>query len=160
MGSRWHTRKADVFDLESLRRRAIRARVWNSVDPLHRAAVGVVRELIRRGDFALIARIKRSSRVMAMIETVQQGILRVLQSVGGVSFRVRAVLVGARIVCEKIVAYQKSGVFKWAPWVKQWLKDRETLYFLGSNYIGWAQIRDECREMRWGCGNGGRRISD
>jgi len=128
----------EISELETLRKKAIRLGVWRSVDLAHRAAVGVVREVLRRGDARFIARIRNSSKVRAMIEVAREGILRALQGVRQLSFRAKAILVGARIACEKMIAYEKSGVFSWAPWLRQWLKDRETLYFLGSSYLGWS----------------------
>jgi predicted thioesterase len=110
----------------------MRARVWHRVEIVHRAAIDVVQRILEKGDEGFVARIKKSLVVGAMVKRAIHHLLRVLQGVPQeLPFRLRAMVEGTRIVREKISICRERGVFNWAPWLKEWLAERDTVYFLG-----------------------------
>ena len=128
-------KEADLRYLRSLKRRAMRARVWPRVDIVHRAAINVVQQILERGDEGFVARIKKSTVVGTMVKRAMHHLLRVLQGVPqALPFRLRAMLEGTRIVRDKISIYRENGVLVWAPWVEEWLRRTDTVYYLGSTF--------------------------
>ena len=122
--------------LRSLKRRAVRARVWHRLDPVHRAAINVVQQIMERADQGFVARVRKSKPVGAMINRAVHDLLRVLQSVPRyLPFGLRALLEGTRIATERIRTYDERGVFRWAPWARRWLQEEDVLIYLGANSL-------------------------
>ena len=126
-------------EIRGLKSRAMRARVWRRVGIVHRAAMRVVEQILARGDEEQVSRIRRSEVVREMLRKatgkVRDALRRVPQAL---SFKVRAILQGVHIACDRITNYRERGVLTWAPWVREWLGRRDTVYYLGSISIGWS----------------------
>ena len=80
-----------------------------------------------------MTRIKRSIVVGRMVKRAVGQLLEVLQEVPwALPYRLRAMVEGTKIVRHKIGAYRERGVFLWVPWLEEWLRRADTVYFLGS----------------------------
>ena len=116
----------------------MRARVWHRIDIGHRAALRVVEWIVQKGGEHLVSRIKRSRIVSTMVRKAAQRLIDLLGSVARKpTFKVRAMLEGVYVACERIASYRERRVLAWAPWIKEWLGRRDTVYYLGSTSIGW-----------------------
>ena len=132
------TREISVLDLKSLKKKAMRARIWRKLDTGHRAAIRVVEWVLEKGDAETVNRVSRSCRVLEMVSRATRKLLNILRSLPQIlSFTTRAIIEGARIGADKARVYRERGVFSWCPWLKQWLADRETLLYFGYISLGW-----------------------
>jgi len=128
------TTKPDLRYLEKLRRKAIRGRVWHRVPAERKAMIRAVEWALRRGD-EFAENVKRSRRISTVLGLVTKTIEKALDLVRP-PFRIRALLQGAEIARRRIATYMENGVFQWAPWAEGWLKNEETMVYLGATTGG------------------------
>ncbi len=123
----------DISDTPDLIRRALRAKVWHRVKVAHRATLKVVSWVVRRGDEGFVSRVKRNGAIRRMVSEAAKAVCEALRAAcKGPSFISRALLEGARIANQRLQAYAEHGVFRWAPWVQGWLRQRDVVLYLGS----------------------------
>ena len=128
-------------ELQNLRKRAIRARVWHKVEIGHRATIGLLQWIASRGERELLNRIIRNRVLNEMIDSAARIIIETINS-HRLSFQAKAFLHGKKISKNKIEIYRENGVLYWAPWVEGWLRRREYILFLGTMSIGMGACAD------------------
>lgn len=126
-------RERQLSRIRRVKRQVMKAGLWRRVEILDRAVLRVVQHILEKGDEHLVSKISRSAIVNMMLRSATQRIVALLASVGRslYTFRARALLEGARIAEERIRVYRENGVFAWAPWGEKWLRETETMLFLG-----------------------------